>query len=89
MILRAIAFLVAYPIAVMVIVRWVPVVRERRWRWFLEHQVAVAVIVIGHATAGRASAVVINGTWFVVAAIWYSLGGRRKAARTTPSAGAG
>lgn len=74
---RIVAFVIAYPLAIMVIVRWVPVVRERRWRWFVEHQVAVGVIVIGHATAARWSAVVINGTWFIVAAIWYMLGGRR------------
>jgi hypothetical protein len=42
----------------------------------------VGVIVLGWATLGRWSAVAINGAWFVVAAIWYTLGGRRKGRST-------
>lgn len=64
---------VGYPVAIVVIARWVPVVRERRWRWFLAHQAAVAAIVGGWAIRDRFSAVVINGTWWLVAAAWYSL----------------
>lgn len=64
-------FLFGYPVAIAVIARWVPVVREARWRWFVAHQVAVGAIVVGHALADRPGAVVVNGTWFVVAAAWF------------------
>lgn len=67
-------FAVAYPVAVVVIARWVPVVRERRWRWFVAHQAAVAAIVAGHALAGRTPAVLINGAWLGIAAGWYAAG---------------
>ena len=69
-------FVLGYPVAVAVIVRWVPVVRERRLRWFGAHQAAVAVIVAGHAVLGNTGAVIVNGAWFVVAAAWYAAGGR-------------
>ena len=64
--------LVVYPTAVVVIARWIPVVRQRRLRWFVAHEAAVAAIV------GRRQGVVINGGWGVIAAAWYALGGRRK-----------
>jgi hypothetical protein len=62
---------VGYPVAVAVIVRWIPVVREQRLRWFLAHQAGVAAIVAGWAIRDRASGVAINGAWFVIAAAWY------------------
>jgi hypothetical protein len=64
-------FVVGYPAAIAVIVRWVPVVRERRTTWFAVHQAAVAAIVAGQALKGNGPGVVINGAWFVVAAGWY------------------
>jgi hypothetical protein len=60
-----------YPVAILVIARWVPVVREQRMTWFLAHQAAVAAIVAGHALLGNAAAVAVNGAWFVIAAAWY------------------
>lgn len=57
--------------AIAIIVRWVPVLREQRWRWFWTHQAAVAAIVAGHGLRESPSAVVVNGAWFVVAALWY------------------
>jgi hypothetical protein len=75
-------FLFGYPAAVAVIIRWVPVVREQRTRWFLVHQAAVAAIVAGHAIGGNGRGVVVNGAWFVIAAVWYWLGGRRARAAT-------
>lgn len=77
-VLATILFLVGYPVSIVVIVRWIPVVRERRARWFWLHQAAVAAIVAGHASRERWSAVVINGSWFVIAAVWYWFGGRRQ-----------
>jgi hypothetical protein len=66
-----------YPVSITVIVRWLPVVRERRWKWFVAHQVGVAAIVAGWALKGDTQAVVVNGTWFVVATAWYAAGGAR------------
>ncbi len=66
-----ILFGIGYPLAIVAIVRWVPVVREQRWRWFWAHQAGVAAIVVGHALRERPQSVVINGSWFVVAAIWF------------------
>lgn len=72
-------FAVGYPTSIVVILRFVPVVRERRWKWFAAHQLAVAAIVAGWALKGDRRAVAINSSWFVVAAVWYALGGRRRA----------
>ena len=79
--LRLILFAFGYPVAIGVIVRWIPVVRERRIKWFLWHEVAVAAIVLGHATRGEKgrAGVIINGAWLVIAAAWYWVGGRRLA----------
>ena len=70
-ILRAVLFAIGYPVAIVVIVRWLPVVRERRIRWFVAHEVAVAMIVLGWALDEDWQAVAINGTWLVAAAVWY------------------
>jgi hypothetical protein len=55
----------------------VPVVREQRQRWFAAHQAAVAAIVAGWLLWGRAPSAAFNAAWFVVAAAWYVVGGRR------------
>lgn len=69
--------LIGYPTAVVVIARWVPVVRERRTRWFAIHQAGTAAIVAGWAIRGNVPAAAFNGAWFLVAAAWYAAGGRR------------
>ncbi len=74
-------FAVGYPTAITVIVRWLPVVRERRTTWFVAHELAVAAIVAGWALKGDSRAVVINGSWLVVAAAWYGAAGRRAVRR--------
>lgn len=66
-----------YPTSIAVIVRWLPVVRERRTSWFVAHEVAVAAIVAGWALQHNTGAVAINGSWLVVAAAWYLAAGRR------------
>ncbi len=78
---RAILFAIGYPVAIVVIVRFVPVVRRQRLRWFVAHEIAVSMIVTGWALDQDWRAVAINGTWLVVAAVWYVLGGRRARAR--------
>jgi hypothetical protein len=62
---------VGYPVAVVVIARWVPVVRERRTAWFAAHTAAVAAIVAAWIIEGRAPTVAINATWLVVSIAWY------------------
>ncbi len=78
-ILRGVLFTIGYPVSIVVIVRWLPVVRERRIRWFVAHEIAVAIIVTGWALDEDWRAVAINGSWLVVAAVWYVLAGRRTA----------
>ena len=72
--LEVILFAFGYPVAIVVIFRYVPVVRERRTRWFVLHELAVAAIVAGQALRGAPDGVIINGAWGVSAAIWYALG---------------
>ena len=72
-------FAFGYPVSIVVILRFVPVVRERRWKWFLAHQLAVAAIVTGWVLKGDRRAVAINSSWFVASTVWYALGGRRRA----------
>jgi hypothetical protein len=76
--LRVVLFIVGYSAAIIVIARFVPVVRERRLRWLVVHHVGVAAIVLGWATKGDASAVMVNSSWLVVSSVWYALGGRRR-----------
>lgn len=71
-------FAFGYPAAIIVIARFVPVVRERRLRWLMVHHAGVAAIVLGWATAGNATAVVVNSAWLVVSSVWYALGGRHR-----------
>ncbi len=68
--------IVGYPVAVVVITRWVPVVRERRTGWFLAHGAAVICLILGWAIR-RPVAVAPNAVWLVVSTVWYCLGGRR------------
>ena len=74
--LRVVLFAVGYPTAIAVIVRFVPVVRERRTRWLAAHHLGVLAIVLGWSTIPRWSAVAVNGTWFVASALWYGVGPR-------------
>ena len=71
-------FVVGYPTSITVIARFVPVVRERRIKWFAAHELAVAAIVAGWALDDNRQAVAINASWLVVAAVWYALGGRQR-----------
>lgn len=70
-------FVFGYPVSIAVILRFVPVVRERRVKWLVAHDAAVAAIVAGWALRRDWRAVAINSSWLVVANVWYALGGRR------------
>ena len=72
-------FAFGYPISIAVILRFVPVVRERRLKWLIAHDLAVAAIIAGWALKGDRRAVAINASWLVAANVWYALGGRRRA----------
>jgi hypothetical protein len=71
-------FGIGYPVAIIVISRWIPVVRERRTAWFVAHELAVAAIVLGWVLRRRAQGVVVNGSWLVIAAAWYAIAGVRQ-----------
>ena len=71
-------FAFGYPVSIVVILRFVPVVREQRMKWLVAHDLAVAAIVAGWALKGDRRAVVINASWLVAANVWYALGGRRR-----------
>lgn len=61
---------VGYPVSIVVISRWVPVVRERRTRWFVVHHGAVVAIIVGWAIK-RPAAVPPNAAWLVASTVWY------------------
>ena len=69
-------FVFGYPVSIAVILRFVPVVRERRMRRLVAHDLAVAAIVAGWALKGDRRAVAINASWLVAANVWYALGAR-------------
>jgi hypothetical protein len=70
-------FAFGYPTSIVVIARFVPVVRERRWSWLAVHHLAVAAIVAGWVLKGDRRAAAINSSWFVASSVWFALGGRR------------
>jgi tryptophan-rich sensory protein len=74
---RTLLFAFGYPVSIVVIARFVPVVRERRQRWLAIHHVAVACIVLGWALDSNWQAVGVNSTWLVVSTLWYVRGRRR------------
>jgi len=68
--------LAGYPVSVVVIARWVPVVREQRTTWFVAHAAGVMAIILGWALR-RPVATVPNIAWLVVSTVWYRVGARR------------
>ena len=70
---------VGYPVAIVVIARFVPVVRDRRVRWFAAHQLAVTAIVVGWLLRGRPAAAAVNAAWLGAAALWFARGPHRSA----------
>jgi len=74
-------FAFGYPVSIAVILRFVPVVRERRLKWLVAHDLAVVAIVAGWALKGDRGGVAINASWLVAATVWYALGGRSSARR--------
>ncbi len=79
--MTTVLFVFGYPTAIVVLTRWLPVVREQRIRWFVAHELAVAAIVAGWLIADDTRSAEINGSWLVIAAIWYVAAGRRARTR--------
>ena len=77
--LRALLFAFGYPVSIVVIARFVPVVREQRLWWLGFHHVAVACIVLGWALDSNWQAVIVNSSWLAASTIpGHVLGGRRR-----------
>ena len=70
-------FGVGYPAAAAVIVRFVPVVRERRWRWLAVHHLGMAAIIAGCVSKRTMTGVAGNTAWLLASTAWYVAGGRR------------
>ena len=67
-----ILFIIGYPVALVVIARFVPVIRERRRGWFAAHEAAVSAIVLGWAIRADWFAVAVNAAWLIAAAVWWT-----------------
>ena len=65
-----------YPASIAVVTRFVPVVRERRWRWLAVHHMGVVALIVAWATRREAVGVAVNSIWLVVSSAWYVLGRR-------------
>ncbi|HWH34521.1 MAG TPA: hypothetical protein VNT56_04305 [Acidimicrobiales bacterium] len=69
-----------YPVAAAVVTRFVPVVREGRWRWLAAHHAGMAAIVAGWALRGEPVPAALNASWLATSSVWYLVGRRRPAA---------
>ncbi|MGI8684943.1 MAG: hypothetical protein ACR2MO_07635 [Acidimicrobiales bacterium] len=65
-----------YPASIAVITRFVPVVRERRWRWLVLHHLGMAAIIAGCVSKRTTVGVIGNSGWLVLSSLWYAAGGR-------------
>lgn len=75
-----------YVAAIGVIARFVPVVRERRWRWLAVHHLGMTAIVAGWMERRQLPAVAVNSSWLVASSLWYALGARdRRPADLVPA----
>ena len=74
---------VGYPVAIVVIARWLPVVRRRRASWFWAHAAAVVAIIAGWAIR-RPVAALPNVVWLVASTLWYRWGASASASAPAP-----
>jgi hypothetical protein len=72
---------VGYPVALGVLARLRPVLRERRRRWFLALEAAMVLISVGWILLGRAIGPIINGAALLAFAAAWVRTGRRRATR--------
>ncbi len=71
-----------YVASIVVLSRFVAVVRERRVRWLAVHHLGVAAIIAAWVSRREPSAAAVNGLWLVASSVWYLVGGRSHAAAT-------
>jgi hypothetical protein len=71
-----------YPAAIGVIARFVPVVRERKWRWLAMHHLGMVAIIAGCVSKRTTVGVALNTAWLAASSVWYVLGGRRRPSPT-------
>ena len=83
---EVVLFAFGYPTAAAVVARFVPVVRERRWRWLAVHHAGMAAIIAGYAVRGTTTAVAVNAAWLAASTAWYAAGGRRSPAHRAAEA---
>jgi hypothetical protein len=70
--------MVGYPVALVVLARLRPVLRERWRTWFLALEAAMVLISVGWILLGRAIGPLINGAALIAfAAVWVRTGRRR------------
>lgn len=63
---------VGYALAIPVCVRLVPVLREKRLRWFAVLQTGTALIVAGYVLRDRGAAAIVNAGFFAAFAVgWF------------------
>ena len=67
-------FALGYLLAIVVICRWLMVVREHRVVWLAVHHVGLAAIIAGWLIKGRWMAVMINSSWLVGSTVWFLSG---------------
>ncbi len=73
-------FAFGYPVSIGVITRFVPVVRERRWKWLAVHHLGMAAVIAGCASKRTTVGVIVNTGWLALSSLWYAAGGRSERA---------
>ncbi|CAN5137925.1 hypothetical protein BH18ACT4_BH18ACT4_05860 [soil metagenome] len=85
-----ILLVVGYPVAVVMVTRLVPILRQRRWRWFVALEAATACIIVGFAVLGEPLGAVLNGAAFAGFAFsWWGRGRRAPVPALSSSGGDG
>ena len=76
--MKAVLFVVGYGVAVVVLLRWGTVLRERRWTWFLALEIATATVAVGYALIGNRVGFALNAAFVMVfALVWWRTSSRR------------
>jgi hypothetical protein len=70
---------VGYPVAVVVLARLVPVLRQRRLGWFLALEAGTAAVAAGWALRAKPAPAAINAAFVAAfAAVWWWTGSRNR-----------
>ena len=75
--MKVFLFVVGYGVAVVVLLRWPTVLRERRGTWFLALELATAMVAAGYALIGNRLGLALNAAFVVVfAVVWWRTSSR-------------